>query len=132
MLETLFASSDYCPNGAMTTLYEQRRTPFWIVQMMPILKMRMSVNQECLDRLAIYLGGNTIILISSELLPAYLADPDWRKHHAALITLTQIVEGSYRLSSFMGNSSSASFHADYLMIWHIFVWKIAGWRISLW
>jgi len=85
-------------------------TPLWIVQMMSIVKMRMSVNQECLDRLAIYLGGNTIIPISSEFLPAYLADPDWRKHHAALITLTHIIERS------RGNSSSASFHADYLMI----------------
>jgi hypothetical protein len=49
-----------------------------------------SVGQECLDRLAISLGGNTIVPVASELLPAYLADPDWRKHHAALITLAQI------------------------------------------
>lgn len=52
-----------------------------------------SVGQECLDRLAISLGGNTIVPVASELLPAYLADPDWRKHHAALITLAQIAEG---------------------------------------
>ncbi|XP_057843683.1 uncharacterized protein LOC131053092 isoform X2 [Cryptomeria japonica] len=52
-----------------------------------------NVGQECLDRLAISLGGNTIVPVASELLPAYLADPDWRKHHAALITLAQIAEG---------------------------------------
>lgn len=52
-----------------------------------------NVGQECLDRLAISLGGNTIVPVASELLPVYLADPDWRKHHAALITLAQIAEG---------------------------------------
>eukprot|EP00252_Welwitschia_mirabilis_P001402 TRINITY_DN11268_c0_g1_i1.p1 TRINITY_DN11268_c0_g1~~TRINITY_DN11268_c0_g1_i1.p1 ORF type:complete len:1174 (+),score=249.39 TRINITY_DN11268_c0_g1_i1:398-3523(+) len=52
-----------------------------------------SVGQECLDRLAISLGGNTIVPVASELLPVYLADPDWKKHHAALITLAQIAEG---------------------------------------
>ncbi|RVW48730.1 Importin-5 [Vitis vinifera] len=34
-----------------------------------------SVGQECLDRLAISLGGNTIVPVASELLPAYLAAP---------------------------------------------------------
>eukprot|EP00262_Sarcandra_glabra_P020966 TRINITY_DN855_c0_g1_i1.p1 TRINITY_DN855_c0_g1~~TRINITY_DN855_c0_g1_i1.p1 ORF type:complete len:1178 (+),score=212.96 TRINITY_DN855_c0_g1_i1:195-3536(+) len=52
-----------------------------------------SVGQECLDRLSISLGGNTIVPVASELLPAYLAAPDWQKHHAALITLAQIAEG---------------------------------------
>ncbi|XP_072990943.1 uncharacterized protein [Typha latifolia] len=51
------------------------------------------VAQECLDRLSIALGGNTIVPVASELLPAYLAAPDWKKHHAALITLAQIAEG---------------------------------------
>lgn len=51
------------------------------------------VGQECLDRLAIALGGNTIVPVASELLPAYLAAPEWQKHHAALITLAQIAEG---------------------------------------
>lgn len=52
-----------------------------------------SVGQECLDRLAIALGGNTIVPVASEQLPAYLAAPEWNKHHAALIALAQIAEG---------------------------------------
>ncbi|KAI3697013.1 hypothetical protein L6452_29707 [Arctium lappa] len=52
-----------------------------------------SVGQECLDRLAIALGGNTIIPVASEQLPAYLAAPEWQKHHAALVALAQIAEG---------------------------------------
>ncbi|GAV78964.1 HEAT domain-containing protein/HEAT_2 domain-containing protein [Cephalotus follicularis] len=51
------------------------------------------VGQECLDRLAIALGGNTIVPVASEVLPALLAAPEWQKHHAALITLAQIAEG---------------------------------------
>ncbi|RVW46937.1 Importin-5 [Vitis vinifera] len=38
-----------------------------------------SVGQECLDRLSISLGGNTIVPVASELLPAYLAAPEWQK-----------------------------------------------------
>jgi hypothetical protein len=49
-----------------------------------------SVDQESLDRLAIFLGGNTIVLVASELLAMYLADPDWKKHHPALIILAHI------------------------------------------
>ncbi|CAI9108164.1 OLC1v1007707C1 [Oldenlandia corymbosa var. corymbosa] len=52
-----------------------------------------SVGQECLDRLAIALGGNTIVPVASEQLPAFLAAPEWQKHHAALIALAQIAEG---------------------------------------
>ncbi|KAF8396002.1 hypothetical protein HHK36_017613 [Tetracentron sinense] len=52
-----------------------------------------SVGQECLDRLSISLGGNTIVPVASELLPTFLAAPEWQKHHAALITLAQIAEG---------------------------------------
>ncbi|KAL5563592.1 hypothetical protein UlMin_033339 [Ulmus minor] len=52
-----------------------------------------SVGQECLDRLSISLGGNTIVPVASELLPVYLAAPEWQKHHAALIALAQIAEG---------------------------------------
>jgi len=37
--------------------------------------------------------GNTIFPVASELLPLYISDQDWRKRHAALITLAQIVEG---------------------------------------
>ncbi|KAL8262933.1 hypothetical protein R6Q59_024282 [Mikania micrantha] len=49
--------------------------------------------QECLDRLAIALGGNTIVPVASELLPAYLAAQEWQKHNAALVALAQIAEG---------------------------------------
>ncbi|XP_019155502.1 PREDICTED: importin-5-like [Ipomoea nil] len=52
-----------------------------------------SVGQECLDRLSIALGGNTIVPVASEQLPAYLAAPEWQKHHSALIALAQIAEG---------------------------------------
>ncbi|KAL6500045.1 hypothetical protein OROGR_027955 [Orobanche gracilis] len=52
-----------------------------------------SVGQECLDRLAIALGGNTIVPVASEQLPVYLSAPEWQKHHAALIALAQIAEG---------------------------------------
>ncbi|KAF1867035.1 hypothetical protein Lal_00049462 [Lupinus albus] len=52
-----------------------------------------SMGQECLDRLAISLGGNTVVPVASEQLPAYLAAPEWQKRHAALIALAQIAEG---------------------------------------
>ncbi|PQQ18988.1 importin-5-like [Prunus yedoensis var. nudiflora] len=49
--------------------------------------------QECLDRLSISLGGNTIVPVASEVFPAFLAAPEWKKHHAAHIALAQIAEG---------------------------------------
>ncbi|EYU39259.1 hypothetical protein ABFS82_04G225100 [Erythranthe guttata] len=52
-----------------------------------------SVGQECLDRLSIALGGNTIVPVASEQLPAYLSAPEWQKPHATLIALAQIAEG---------------------------------------
>ncbi|KAK9671724.1 hypothetical protein RND81_12G050400 [Saponaria officinalis] len=52
-----------------------------------------SVAQECLDRLAMSLGGNTIVPVAYEVLPAFLAAPEWQKHHAALVCLAQIAEG---------------------------------------
>ncbi|KAK4780071.1 hypothetical protein SAY87_016177 [Trapa incisa] len=51
------------------------------------------VGQECLDRLSISLGGNTIVPVSSEQFPAYLSAQEWQKHHAALIAVAQIAEG---------------------------------------
>ncbi|XP_047940572.1 importin-5-like [Salvia hispanica] len=51
------------------------------------------VGQECLDRLSIALGGNTIVPVASELFQAYFSAPEWEKHHAALIALAQIAEG---------------------------------------
>ncbi|CAJ2641867.1 unnamed protein product [Trifolium pratense] len=49
--------------------------------------------QECLDKLSISLGGNTIVPVASELLPTYLVSPEWQKHNAALVAITQIAEG---------------------------------------
>ncbi|KAB5529553.1 hypothetical protein DKX38_019634 [Salix brachista] len=49
--------------------------------------------QECLDRLAIALGGNTVVPVASEVFPAFFSAPEWQKPHAALITLAQIAEG---------------------------------------
>ncbi|KAL1823075.1 hypothetical protein ACET3Z_009853 [Daucus carota] len=56
-----------------------------------------SVGQECLDRLAMALGGNTIVPVASEVFPVYLAAPEWQKHHAALIALAQIAEGCSKI-----------------------------------
>ena len=52
-----------------------------------------NVTHECLDRLAIALGGNTIAPVAYEKLPTFLAAPEWQKHHAALNALAQIAEG---------------------------------------
>ncbi|CAJ2648133.1 unnamed protein product [Trifolium pratense] len=49
--------------------------------------------QECLDRLSISLGGNTIVPVASELLPTYLVSPEWQKHNVALVSIAQIAEG---------------------------------------
>lgn len=51
------------------------------------------VGQECLDRLSMALGGNTIVPVASEQFAAYVSAPEWQKHHAALIALAQIAEG---------------------------------------
>lgn len=59
-----------------------------------------SVGQECLDRLSISLGGNTVVPVASEQLPAYLAAPEWQKHHAALIAIAQIAEGCSKVMVF--------------------------------
>ncbi|EOY10577.1 ARM repeat superfamily protein isoform 2 [Theobroma cacao] len=52
-----------------------------------------AVGQECLDRLSISLGGNTVVPVASELFPVFLAAAEWQKRHAALIALAQIAEG---------------------------------------
>lgn len=54
---------------------------------------RYGFGQECLDRIALALGGKTLVPLASTLLPPLLQDADWRKRHAALITLSQIAEG---------------------------------------
>ena len=54
---------------------------------------RYDFGQECLDRISISLGGNSIVPVAGQLLTAWLADQDWRKRHATLICLAQIAEG---------------------------------------
>lgn len=49
--------------------------------------------QECLDRIALSLGAHTVAAAAGGLLPVLLADADWRRRHAALITIAQIAEG---------------------------------------
>mmetsp|Transcript_8735 Transcript_8735/g.11822 ORF Transcript_8735/g.11822 Transcript_8735/m.11822 type:complete len:1130 (+) Transcript_8735:104-3493(+) len=58
---------------------------------------RYDVGQEGLDRLAMALGGKTILPLASQVLPGFLQDPDWKKRHAALIALSQIAEGCSKL-----------------------------------
>jgi len=56
------------------------------------------VGLEGLDRLAIALGGNSVMPIITQLLPAFLQDAaDWKKRHAALMTLAQIAEGCVKV-----------------------------------
>jgi len=52
------------------------------------------VGQECLDRLALAMGGSAVAPLASAALPRLLGDAgDWRKRHAALVCLAQIAEG---------------------------------------
>ncbi|KAK9810031.1 hypothetical protein WJX72_003666 [[Myrmecia] bisecta] len=58
---------------------------------------RYEFGQECLDRIALALGGKTIVPLASQMLPALMLDPDWKKRHAALICLAQIAEGCVKV-----------------------------------
>ncbi len=53
--------------------------------------------QESLDRLALAMGGNTVAPLAARLLPTLLAEPDWKKRHAALICISQIAEGCVKV-----------------------------------
>ena len=57
------------------------------------------VGLEGLDRLAIALGGNAIMPIVNQILPAFLQDGDWKKRHSSLMTLAQIAEGCVKVMS---------------------------------
>ncbi|GAB2247744.1 hypothetical protein Droror1_Dr00007626 [Drosera rotundifolia] len=54
-------------------------------------RVRYSLN--CLSRLSVSLGGNTIVPVALELLPAYLVSPDWKRRHAAMFLLGRIPRG---------------------------------------
>ena len=51
--------------------------------------------QECLDRVAIALGANTVLPCAAATIPALTGQDasDWRKRHAALVAMAQIAEG---------------------------------------
>ena len=51
------------------------------------------VGQECLDRIAIALGSNSVLPACAATMPSLIGDADWKKRHAALIALSQIAEG---------------------------------------
>lgn len=54
---------------------------------------------EALDRMALAVGGKTLLPIISSALPQYMASEDWRRRHAALMALAQVVEGCSKLMS---------------------------------
>ena len=49
--------------------------------------------EECLDRLALALGGSGLLPLAQAALPQLLQSSDWRQRHAALICLAQTAEG---------------------------------------
>lgn len=49
--------------------------------------------QECLDRIALALGGKTMVPLAEQALPQLMTDHRWQQRHAALICLAQIAEG---------------------------------------
>ena len=51
------------------------------------------VGQECLDRIAIALGPNSMLPACAATMPSLIGDADWKNRHAALIALSQIAEG---------------------------------------
>ncbi|XP_058114921.1 uncharacterized protein LOC131257956 isoform X2 [Magnolia sinica] len=82
-------------------LVDVEDTPLWYAADMKDLNAGLSTNfetgKEGLDRLSYSLGGKIILPIASEVVPSYLNDLDWRKRHAALITLSQIAEGCQKV-----------------------------------
>ncbi|KAK4736398.1 hypothetical protein R3W88_000095 [Solanum pinnatisectum] len=92
------------------TLAEPREKVLGMIRKLPqfinrlfgvLLKMLLDIDdevvwhraEECLDRLSNALCDNTIVPIASEQLAAYMAVPEWKKHHAALIAFAQIAKG---------------------------------------
>eukprot|EP00741_Cyanophora_paradoxa_P006672 tig00001030_g6453.t1 len=51
------------------------------------------VGEEGCDRLAIALGGKTILPVAFSIIPGHLTHQDWRFRHAALMAISQIGEG---------------------------------------
>ena len=55
--------------------------------------------QECLDRIALNLGGKSTLEASSGIIQSYMGDADWAKRHAALVAIAQIAEGCSKIMS---------------------------------
>lgn len=55
----------------------------------------LDVGKDCLDRLALSLGGNTVFKLAfrQDLIPAFLEHPEWKYRHAALCCISQVAEG---------------------------------------
>ena len=53
--------------------------------------------QECLDRVALALGGKTMVPLAEQALPQRRPDSRWEQRHAALICLAQIAEGGAKV-----------------------------------
>eukprot|EP00286_Rhodomonas_abbreviata_P029484 CAMPEP_0181305524 /NCGR_PEP_ID=MMETSP1101-20121128/9780_1 /TAXON_ID=46948 /ORGANISM="Rhodomonas abbreviata, Strain Caron Lab Isolate" /LENGTH=1099 /DNA_ID=CAMNT_0023411455 /DNA_START=102 /DNA_END=3401 /DNA_ORIENTATION=- len=55
----------------------------------------LDVGKDCLDRLALSLGGKTVFSLAfrEDLVPAFLEHQDWKYRHAALSCISQIAEG---------------------------------------
>mmetsp|Transcript_3719 Transcript_3719/g.9358 ORF Transcript_3719/g.9358 Transcript_3719/m.9358 type:complete len:1094 (+) Transcript_3719:94-3375(+) len=55
----------------------------------------LDVGKDCLDRLALSLGGKTVFNLAfrQDLVPAFLEHPDWKYRHAALCCISQVAEG---------------------------------------
>ena len=64
-------------------------------------KKRKSVLKRCAARPRHLqaLGGKSILPVVYKQLPHLLADPDWRKRHAGLVTLSQIAEGCAKVGA---------------------------------
>lgn len=53
--------------------------------------------QECLDRIALALGGKTMVPMAAQALPQLMTDQRWEQRHAAMICLAQIAEGCAKI-----------------------------------
>lgn len=51
------------------------------------------VGEEALDRLAMAVGGKTVLPVANTFLQQFLSNPDWRYRHAGLMAVSQIGEG---------------------------------------
>ncbi|KAJ2741550.1 importin subunit beta-3 [Coemansia sp. BCRC 34301] len=53
--------------------------------------------EQTMDRLAIALGGKQLLPIAFNFIPQMLASSDWRQRHAALMAVSSIGEGCYKI-----------------------------------